>query len=242
MSVLVHLRLWVCLFSGVWGGQVSQHWGVLGWRRVCYSHSYHHGKSSRHTGTLWSKCLIKKKHFWYHLCTWSTCICVRKLIFSKKSRTQSCFYAVLIHVFSMTTPVSCVRERLMIRLRVSPLSVCSWWGTRVPAGAGSALLRRLGSLHLSTQTSPTTQPRPSLPGGWTTWFSPQSTETVMASSLSVSTSFFWNFNFHLEMRELFYRLETNWCNIIPCSRFYKVLINLESYFPKQFFTDYISSK
>lgn len=194
VSLLVHLRLWVCLFSGVWGGQVSQHRGVLGRRRVFYSHSDHHGKSSRLTGTLWSKCLIKKTKNtlisslymkYVHLC--------EKADIFPESQTQSRFCTVLIHVFSMTTPVACVRERLMIRLRVSPLSVCSWWGTRVPVGAGSALLRRLVGLHLSTQTSLTTQPRPSLPGGWTTWFSPQSTETVMASSLSVSISFFWNF-------------------------------------------------
>ena len=103
---------------------MSQHRRVLGWRRVCYSHSDHHGKSPRHTGTLWSKCLRKINILISSLYMKYVYLCEKADIFPE-SQTLSCFYAVLIHVVSMNTPVACVRERLMIRLRFSPLSVCS---------------------------------------------------------------------------------------------------------------------
>lgn len=31
--------------AGLWGGAVPQHWGVLGRRRICYSHGNHHGNT-----------------------------------------------------------------------------------------------------------------------------------------------------------------------------------------------------
>ena len=54
-SNLVNLqKTWVkqsvSVSSGVWGGQVSKHWGMLGRRRVRHRHSHHHGQSP---DTLW---------------------------------------------------------------------------------------------------------------------------------------------------------------------------------------------
>lgn len=68
-------------------------------------------------------------------------------------------------------------------MTLSSLSVSvahSWWETHAPVGAGSAQLRQPVSRHLWTQTSPSTQPRPSETGAWTMWFSLQLTEMVMS--------------------------------------------------------------
>lgn len=137
------------------------------------------------------------------------CTCLHKIIFSKESRNQL-YWFLLIHTFNKNYP-RCLehiaRGRVMMHTCMDylfqsydvykadvffphSLFAYSWWGTHAPVGAGSALWRRAVSPHLWTQTSPSIQPRRSLTGGWTTWFSPQSTEMVMDSFLSVSTKFF----------------------------------------------------
>lgn len=66
---LWHLKTCVSmsLSPGVWGGQVSKHWGMLGRRRICHSHSHHHGQSP---GKLW---LLM--YSWIHWLWFSTKCC-----------------------------------------------------------------------------------------------------------------------------------------------------------------------
>lgn len=59
VSVPVHFKTYVSVScSGVWGGQVSKHWGVLGGRRVCHCHSYHYGKSP--DMLMWTLTILQK--------------------------------------------------------------------------------------------------------------------------------------------------------------------------------------